>query len=237
MGMAGEQHPRVGGKRGCNVGRMAEQDRRAPGRPHRAHRPRDIGMTGIIVVDAADRERAAHDGAVREHRNTGAGQRRADRGGAGPMIVVAEHRDDAERRAQPGERHNQPGRDQGRAARRFTRDEIARDHDQVGCERIDPVGDPRQSLLVHHRGAEVDVADQRHGDRPFQPRDDQRRAAHHRVGARLQIHGAERARRDHHRDQRHEQLARSHRPGPVGSDSAASRVCPGCTPLPRFWMP
>ncbi len=110
---------------------MGQKDRDARYALQRAADPVQIGMA-VRVVDAADRERPAPDRVVHQHGDTGPAQCRRDLRAIIPMIMIAEHRDDAERGAQPGERRDRLLDRIKRADRFVVAQIIARQQDDVG---------------------------------------------------------------------------------------------------------
>ena len=104
------------------------------------------------------------------------------------MVVIARHRDDAERRAQARERAGERDRNLQRVVRAVAVDEVARDQHDVRVECVHLRDDAREPRLVHCDAADVDVAQHRGADGrgargPVAQTDGC--AAYHRISARV----------------------------------------------------
>ena len=211
----GGQHERrpALGQRGDDVGRM-RHDHGCAGQIVRARERRArIGMAAERIVDADDRQRSALDGAIRDHGDSGAAQRRHDRARCGPMVVVTQHGDGAERCVQACQRC----REQAGVARAvpavMTGNEITGDQHEIWTACVYLSHDPGEAVGVRRSAADMDVAEQRHRHRrgalrPVGQRD--RGGPYQRVAARLAIPGRrDPCDREHHAGQGTRQVSRA----------------------------
>ncbi|PAV92869.1 hypothetical protein WR25_26395 [Diploscapter pachys] len=227
MRVAGEQQRRAPRQLDRDIGRM---------RDHHAGagqcRQRRLGRGDAIVmcrriVEAAQRKRPEPLTLIDQHEYADPPQHRRDRCGIGPVIVIAEYRDDPQRGLQLRQRACQQRDRPLRLAGAAPLDEITGQHDQIGVERINLPDDAGQPPLVHRHAFHVDIAHQRDGDRRFAGRpvgQRHRHPANDRIGAGVAIADEEDGAGDKGDDQRGTEKRTFHDAGPSGSASTAPCV-------------
>jgi len=181
--MAGEQQRCIFRQPIIDIGRMAQRHSRAGQAPHPAPCLIDVALPGEMVVDPGDGDRSAFHGLVAQQGDMCTCQRIADDGYACPQIMIAEHRNSAERRREPRKRIAHPIRYPIGHIRLMSGDEIACDQHQVGPQRVDLIDDIVKPLRLHRCIADMDVGDQhrRHRLRALRPVGQaDRRFTHHR---------------------------------------------------------
>ena len=93
---------------------------------------RQVGPAGEVVVQPADRHRPHLHRLVVEQADSGPGERPAGGGGVAPMVVIAEHGDGGEPRAQRGQRRDRLVVRIITGGEPLVGDEVAGDEDDVG---------------------------------------------------------------------------------------------------------
>ncbi|HEY1605577.1 MAG TPA: hypothetical protein VGF77_08245 [Allosphingosinicella sp.] len=162
MGMPGQHQWNVGRDPRELVGAVHDHDPGAGQEPHPAVKrllPRHGLVPSLgIIVEAADHERAHRDRRTVQQADMGARQDCRDPRAPGLMVVIAEHRIDAERRRELRQRRQSLIRIV--AVRRPRADEIAGPDDDVRPQRVDPVDDRGDPPLIRFGPFDVEIGEE-----------------------------------------------------------------------------
>jgi hypothetical protein len=126
-----------------------------------AQRALDVGRAEARVLDARDPEVARAERVVLEDGDAVLAQCRAHTGAVVQPVVVAEHRDDAERRAQCGQALGHRPRRDARAEGHLGVDVVAEQEDEVRALGVDRGDDARDARGADVRRAGVQIGDER----------------------------------------------------------------------------
>jgi hypothetical protein len=155
--MAGEHQERAGRRVGERIGAVAENQPGTLEALQGGERGREVGAVGEIVVKASDSDGPDLHRVVLQQADSGAGEGAPGRFGVAPMVVIAEHGDRGQPRAEPGERRHRLVVRIITCCETLVGDEVAGDEDDIRPEPVDLLDDPAHPRRRHVRPADMDV--------------------------------------------------------------------------------